>query len=309
MVFLRIFSIIFMASMGLVPLSARKDTNILRADNFNADKEVAFSMVSDPTEAHNSYYDEFVYLNANPGSMGKSMLARLGYLVANEEMMPNLYSTVKNLSDKLGINTPLILIFKGSLLSLIPEHCGVDFRCNASAMSVYHNLGLICIGDDLIKGLSDGELEAIIAHELGHINHNHLLKRLMFGPIIYLLTNLFLLEPLYYLGVFNLLGSSAYWALATSGVYLLSRTQEKEADLCAAKIIDDPCQISKALYKLEIIYREKSHAIMDFIDTFTSTHPLTKNRKKYIAQAAFEKEAAFIKAIDKHDYVAPAAAA
>lgn len=70
------------------------------------------------------------------------------------------------------------------------------------------------------------------------------------------------------------------------------RLFEKEADMTASRIIDDPRVLGQALDGLEKNFREKPHFIYDFVTELFVSHPLTKNRKAYLTQAALNKEAA-----------------
>ena len=83
---------------------------------------------------------------------------------------PILYNMVNEIADKLEIVTPEILICKGELANA--------FASQSSSSSA----GQITIGKDLIKdaefGLSYDELKAIIAHELAHLKHQHVPKRI-----------------------------------------------------------------------------------------------------------------------------------
>jgi heat shock protein HtpX len=71
---------------------------------------------------------------------------------------PQLYQTVKNLSIKSGISTPKLM------LSKIPLP-------NAFAYGSPLAGNRVAVTEGLLKNLNDGEVEAVIGHELGHLKH------------------------------------------------------------------------------------------------------------------------------------------
>lgn len=227
------------------------------------------------------------------------VLSALGVITADEKSSPTLFKMVDNLAQKLSLPIPKILIFKGNLLWNVLEHCGIDFKCNAFAYSLSRSFGFICIGEDLIQYLSEQELEAIIAHELSHIHHNHVPKKIFLELTFYLV----LLKIVQNLGLTN----RAIWTnralvlnqrimhvdasdlavlfLDLAIIRLFSRYCEKEADLTAITIIDDSQQLVNGLFKIEKISKLKQRIINDFISEIKSMHPLSKNRAQYIKKA------------------------
>lgn len=80
------------------------------------------------------------------------------------EMMPELYAFIENLAQKSGIPTPTIFI---SLREKV---------FNAFAAKLLNGNGGILIEQKLLNELNDKQLEAVVAHEIGHIKHNHVNK-------------------------------------------------------------------------------------------------------------------------------------
>ncbi len=108
-------------------------------------------------------------------------------LVVSAETMPKLYSYIEKLCQENNIHVPVITISrdKGIL--------------NAAAKKLFASTGGILIGQDLLKECSDEEIEAIIAHEIGHIKHEHVNNTLITRVICYFATT----GLLYKLNFFN----------------------------------------------------------------------------------------------------------
>lgn len=80
------------------------------------------------------------------------------------EMMPKLYAFIENLAIESGMPTPTIFIsLNGHVF-------------NAFAAKLLNGKGGILIEQKLLNELTDVQLEAVVAHELGHIKHNHVNK-------------------------------------------------------------------------------------------------------------------------------------
>ena len=196
---------------------------------------------------------------------------------ANKAYSPILYNMVKEVADKLKITMPEILIFKGELANAFALQLSSD------------SAGQIIIGKDLIKdaefGLSYDELKAIIAHELAHLKHQHVPKRINKALTIFLplmVINSIIYKMVYkhapdlykhfnikdysvkvlgkevpYLTKFNLFNHITNQTVNNiislpAVMYLMKfyRTQEKEADLTAVNITKDPAALISALDKL-----------------------------------------------------------
>lgn len=87
-------------------------------------------------------------------------------LAVTPKSMPTLYKYVESVSKKAGIKTPTV--FLSNIKNLF----------NAFALKLFMDSGAILIGEKLLDEVSDAELEAVVAHEIGHIVHNHVNKTL-----------------------------------------------------------------------------------------------------------------------------------
>lgn len=86
---------------------------------------------------------------------------RLDVVIATPQTMPTLYKYVDTLCKKNGVETPTIFLNRGKGFF------------NAAAVKFLMSSGGIIIGRKLLKETTDNELEAVIAHEIGHIKYNH----------------------------------------------------------------------------------------------------------------------------------------
>jgi len=85
---------------------------------------------------------------------------------------PRLYRIVENLAITLGMQTPKVYIIN-------------DPALNAFATGRDPKHAIVAATTGLMDTLSDDELEAVMAHELGHILYNHTNKRLLLIAAIY----------------------------------------------------------------------------------------------------------------------------
>ena len=60
---------------------------------------------------------------------------------------------------------------------------------NACAQKLFASSGAIVIGQKLLRETTDAELEAVVAHELGHIKYNHVNKRILLSILTIIATN------------------------------------------------------------------------------------------------------------------------
>lgn len=85
-------------------------------------------------------------------------------VVVTAKTMPKLYAYIENLCQKNNVTMPTVFISTQK-----------DFF-NAAAQKLLTSSGAIIIGKDIIDETTDQQVEAIIAHEIGHIKHNHVNK-------------------------------------------------------------------------------------------------------------------------------------
>ncbi len=98
--------------------------------------------------------------------LGCFMFLLYDTIVITPEMMPELYAFVESFAQKSGMPTPKIFIS-------LNEHV-----FNAFAAKFINSVGGILIEQKLLNELADNQLKAVIAHELGHIKHNHINKNI-----------------------------------------------------------------------------------------------------------------------------------
>jgi heat shock protein HtpX len=163
---------------------------------------------------------------------------------------PELHSMVERLSQKSGIKKPKVMIAN------IPVP-------NAFAYSSPIAGSKVAVTSELLKTLDDGEVEAVLGHELGHLKHRDV-QTMMF---ISILPALF-----YYIGYSMMLSSmfgrsrdrdnsgaavigiaslAIYWILTMFTLYL-SRLREYFADRHSVSIVDEgSSKLSEALAKIQ----------------------------------------------------------
>ena len=172
---------------------------------------------------------------------------------------PALETRVRALMQRCGFSARELLVMDGS-------------RRSAHANAYFTGLGQskrVVFFDTLLKSLSPSEVEAVLAHELGHFRKRHITQRLvmMLGVSLVLLAVLGSLSssPAFYLGLgvspnlaapndglaltlFTLVAPSALFLLTPLGAWW-SRRHEYEADAFAAEHADRRA-LASALVKL-----------------------------------------------------------
>jgi Zn-dependent protease with chaperone function len=94
----------------------------------------------------------------------RSAFLGLDVVIVTPDTLPTLYGYVDGICKKAEIVTPTVFVTRH------------DGFFNAAAQKLLMSSGAIVIGQKLIHDLSDDAIEAIVAHELGHIKHNHVNK-------------------------------------------------------------------------------------------------------------------------------------
>ncbi len=187
----------------------------------------------------------------------------------NQEQTPKLYALINNLAQKANIKTPKIFLSLNKKLS------------NAWAMTYSKNLSCIILCENLIKNMTDDELKAIIAHELGHIKNDSVKKVSALDKYV-TIKNIFISEAaiLASIGTLialykltpknffknNLLRSSGIGTLLATPfigfgilIYLINKKQhnpsdEVNADKVAIDITNDPTSFINAMQVLKNQY-------------------------------------------------------
>ena len=153
----------------------------------------------------------------------------------------------------------------------------------------------ILLGDTLLDEFTNDEIETVIAHELGHYKHKHIIKNLIIGTLSSFIT-LYLLALLYsnslsWFGFKNIYDIAALPILALWGMLLgilqapltniLSRKFEYEADEYSVKVTNKPEVFIGTLEKLneQNLGDKEPHP---FVEWFFYSHPSIKKRIAYI---------------------------
>ena len=189
----------------------------------------------------------------------------------------SLRNRIDNLLERTGFGSDGIFVMDGSKRSS---------HGNAYFTGIGRNKRIVFF-DTLLKGMEDKEIEAILAHELGHFHHKHVRQRIV-SSFIFSLLSLALLGYLIKQGwFFHGLGisePSAHTALVlfslTLPVFsffitpisnLISRKHEFQADAFAASHTDANDLISS----LTKLYRENSSTLSPdkYYSAFHDSHP------------------------------------
>jgi heat shock protein HtpX len=181
----------------------------------------------------------------------KIVLSMYGAQPVTEAQAPELYGSVRRLSQKAGLPMPKVYI--------IPEQA-----LNAFATGRNPEHGVVAVTEGILRALSREELEGVLAHELSHIKHRDILT----GTIVATIA-----------GAISMIAQMAHWALLFGGgrrdddeggspivalvmmivapiaamlvQMAISRTREYEADKGGASIAGNPYGLVNALQKLE----------------------------------------------------------
>ena len=181
----------------------------------------------------------------------KIVLAMYKAQPVTEAQAPELYGSVRRLSQKAGLPMPKVYI--------IP-----DESLNAFATGRNPEHGVVAVTEGILRTLSRDELEGVLAHELSHIKHRDILT----GTIVATIA-----------GAISMLAQMAHWAMLFGGgrrdddeggspivalvmmivapiaamlvQMAISRTREYEADKGGAQIAGNPYGLVNALQKLE----------------------------------------------------------
>lgn len=160
----------------------------------------------------------------------------------------------------------------------------------------------IILGDTLLNNYSRDEIETVIAHELGHYKHKHILKNILFGTAASFLTfyiisisykvslSWFDLKSITQIAAIPLL---SLWAMIIGLIQtplsnMLSRKYEYEADRYAVESTKKPESFINTLNKLtdQNLGDKEPHP---FVEWYFYSHPSIKNRINAIRKFAEEK--------------------
>ena len=193
----------------------------------------------------------------------------------------NIKDEIKDLSKKTNFSIENLFIMDRSKRSKHPNAYFTGFKSNRR----------IVFYDTLIDLLSAKEIKAVLAHEIGHYKHNHIVKSLVLSSFV-IFIGMFLLSQLinsnHYLEILNLPISASSQLVALFFTYqvvsfftdpffsTLSRKNEYEADTFASNQVEKEYLISSLtkLYKsnLSFLIPNKFYALFYF------SHPTVLER-------------------------------
>ena len=218
-------------------------------------------------------------------------LAAYGAQPVTPNQAPGLYSMVENLSQRASLPMPAVYI--------IPSPAA-----NAFATGRDPEHAAVAVTEGIINMLPDDELEAVLAHELSHINNRDTLTQAVAATVaggISLLAQM-ASYSMWFGGSrdddngrnpLGLLLSIILAPVAASVIQLaISRTREFSADAGAAKLTGNPRALARALQRLDSSARQMpldgnpafeplliiNSFSGDWLKNLFSTHPSTEAR-------------------------------
>lgn len=202
-------------------------------------------------------------------------------IIVTPETLPTLHNYAHNLCTENDIQTPTIFVTRKRGFF------------NAFAQKFLMSSGAIVIGQQIMKECTDQELEAVIAHELGHIKHNHVNKMLCLTFVTYYIASKIIHR--YFNDSFNLgnlqvslppfidfkhdfsYSKNIYLSVTLAELinnFIINKRFEKEADLFA-------CQNHKA-HGLIGFCKHFEHKDVEREEQFTTTYDLINDSRQNI---------------------------
>ena len=175
----------------------------------------------------------------------KIVLASYGAQPVTEAEAPQLHAIVANLAQRAGLPMPRVAI--------IPEDTP-----NAFATGRNPEHAVVAVTEGIMRVLSRPELEAVIAHELGHVKHRDILigslAAVLAQAIMFLSRMAAWVSPRDEEGRSNPLAGLAIMILGPLAAFLLqmavSRSREYMADEYSARLTGRPDMLASALERL-----------------------------------------------------------
>lgn len=209
-------------------------------------------------------------------------------IVVNTETMPVLYNYVDGLCKKNSIETPTVFISTGRGFF------------NAAASKMFMSSGAIIIGREIINETDSAELEAIIAHEIGHIKHNHVNKILAitfasyFGVTLlkkYLSTRQFFRTQAQ-ANIHSIIDDymTVWWSTVLTA-FIINKSFEKEADLFACEhgkaqgIADFFTLLQEKDHNKDVQFDQTSDLLVETKNKIGFTDRIQLNARYYLAKA------------------------
>lgn len=184
----------------------------------------------------NKKFKQFFFNIFPIGGVAKAITAK-GLVGLDETQAPKLHAMIEEIAVQLKMPKPFVFMAFDKKLY------------NAAAFSLSPKASLILIGEKLLKEMDDQQLKAILAHELGHIHHNHVPKRLLlqlmfgvnltvlYGHVLYMMWSVFDENKFKNFNIkTNLIWFASLLTIEALIIYLMPkifREQEREADNAA----------------------------------------------------------------------------
>lgn len=193
---------------------------------------------------------------------------------------------LQNLSERSGIKYRDIGVWQTGSLSI----------ANAAVAGIIPRNRKIFITDTLLHNFPDEQIETIVAHEIGHIRHKHLLIStllilgyLLSSVIFYLLVMEPLKEPLAGFPILLSIISILFFVFYFKILYnFLSRRFEHQADLYAVNLTNNKEAFKSALENLSGF--SSLPKLVRFILELFETHPSLERRLSFLNRITEGKE-------------------
>ncbi len=181
-----------------------------------------------------------------PSRLVRFIFSGMGVIV-DKESMPKMYDYIKNLCLDNDIEMPVVFISKDKSIF------------NAFALKLFTSSGGILLGQELLSESSDEEIEAVIAHEIGHIKHNHVNKIFALNILVVVLysyiTTTYYTNDDYYKNNIIIEEYKKFWKmyglLLCARALVIGKSFEKEADNFACQQAGKAKGLIKFFKKLE----------------------------------------------------------
>ena len=193
-------------------------------------------------------------------------------------------------------------------LMALTEESGIKYRdvavwetgglsiANAAVAGIMPGNRRIFITDALLRNFTDEQVETVVAHEIGHIRHRHLLIFCIIMVVYILSYTLFMqlvTEPLESLlpgyqlmiTVLHILFFVFYFKVVLS---FLSRRFEHQADLYAIELTNNSYAFKSALINLSLM-SNLPRSLRYMIELF-NTHPSIERRIQFLEKAEMKKQ-------------------
>lgn len=206
----------------------------------------------------------------------RAVLAMYRARVVGPEDAPDLYGMVDRLRQRAGLPMPVVAVAPSE-------------QPNAFATGRSPAHAVVCVTAGILKALPPRELEGVIAHELAHIKHRHMLVGTVAATMA---------------GAIAMLGSIVRWGLILGGgrddrdgnplallamaivaplaaaivQMAISRQNEYQADATAARITGDPMGLASALGRIESYARQIPMQVNPAAAQLAIVNPLTGGR-------------------------------